>query len=311
MRTESRSHLRRVRTHHAPADDQHFGGQNPGHPAQQDAAAAKNFLEVFRAFLHRHASRDFTHGREERQLARRQLDGLVRNRDASGLDDRLGQGLGSGKVEVGEKHLTFADLGPLRLNRLFHFEDQVRLAPHRIGGRCDLGSRVAVRVVAEAGAEAGAAFHEHRVPVAAERFGTRRHERDAVLGGFDFLRYADDHAAAPPSPSAVTATLAALGPSVTIVWRSGAKNSAAIADTSSAVSAATMRNTSSRLRYASPYTAVLAKRYMRAVGLSSDSISCPRVGCFASSSASPRSPSRPSRADSTCVASTASAARAG
>src|SRR2546430_12865406 len=40
----------------------------------------------------------------------------------------------------------------------------------------------------------------------------------------------------------------------------------------------------------------VAKRYIRALGLSSDNISCPCVCCFASASAAPASPSRASLA---------------
>src|SRR6266566_3892055 len=114
-----------------------------------------------------------------------------------------------------------------------------------------------------------------------------------MLRSLDLLRDADNHDLPP------------LGPKETTVCRSGAKNSAANAATSSAVSASTVFSTSSRLRYDSPYTAVLAKRYILAVGLSSDNISCPSVCCFASSSAAPRSPSVAMRANSALIAATA------
>src|SRR2546422_5762415 len=131
-----------------------------------------------------------------------------------------------------------------------------------------------------------------------QRLGARRHERHTVLRRLDLLRHTDDHGFPP------------LGPNDTTVCRSGAKNFAANADTSSAVSASTVRSTSSRLRYGSLYNAVLAKRYILAVGLSSDSISCPNVCCFASSSASPRSPSLAMRANSARIASTDFSSRA-
>src|SRR6266550_4179594 len=202
-------------------------------------------------------------------------------------------------MEVGEDDLPFAQTRPLRLDRLLHFQDHFGLRPDGVGGRRDLRSGRPVRVVVETRADAGALLHQDRVAVAGERFRSRRDERNAVLRGFDFLRYADDHGVPP------------LGPSETTVCRSGAKNSAAIADTSSAVSASTVRSTSSRLRYDSPYTAVLAKRYILAVGLSSDNISCPSVCCFASSSASPRNPSLAMRANSALIASTAFSALPG
>ena len=42
----------------------HFGGQHARHAAQQNAAAAEHLLQVLRAFLDGHATRDLAHRRQ-------------------------------------------------------------------------------------------------------------------------------------------------------------------------------------------------------------------------------------------------------
>src|SRR4029077_8401396 len=114
------------------------------------------------------------------------------------------------------------------------------LRPYIVRRRHDLRTRAPIRVVAETGAETGSLLHQDRVTVAREGLRARRHEGDAMLRGLDFLGHADDQGLPP------------FGPNATTVCRSGAKNSSASAATSSAVSASTVRRTSSRLRYCSP-----------------------------------------------------------
>ena len=142
-------------------------------------------------------------------------------------------------MEIGEDHLPFANPRPLRLDGLLHLQHHLGSRPDTLGAGRDLRTRRAIRVVSKPRAEACALLDEHAVAIARERFRARGYERHAILRGLDLFRDADDHVAVP------------LGPSDTIVCRSGAKNSAASSDTSSAVSASTACNTSSRLRYGS------------------------------------------------------------
>ena len=85
-----------------------LAGATPGHAAEQHAAAAVQLLEVLGAFLHRHAAGDFRHRRQQRQLARRQLDRLVRDAGRAAVDVRARQLLVGREVEVREDQLAAA-----------------------------------------------------------------------------------------------------------------------------------------------------------------------------------------------------------
>src|SRR5207245_4820378 len=95
----------------------------------------------------------------------------------------------------------------------------------------------AIRFVAEARAKPRALLHQHRVPVTHQRLDTGRHERHAVFGRLDLSRHTDDHALSVIGYDAFS------GPNDTTVCRSGAKNSAATAPTSSSVSSLTAAST--------------------------------------------------------------------
>ncbi len=86
LRAQSGGHLRRVDADDAAAEDHDLGRRDARHAAEQHAAAAVELLEVLGAFLHRHPAGDLGHRREQRQLARRQLDGLVRDADRAAVD---------------------------------------------------------------------------------------------------------------------------------------------------------------------------------------------------------------------------------
>ena len=96
-----------------------------------------------------------------------------------------------------------------------------------------------------------------------------------------------------------------------MVCRSGAKNSADTAATSSIVIASINASVSSSVRYCSPYSSVPAARYIFDDGLSSESVSCPFNCDFAAASSCAGRPSRATRASSSLIASTASYAFAG
>src|SRR5207253_3274500 len=58
---ETCSHARGVRTHNATAQHNDLAWMHARHTAEQHAASAKKLLEIFGAFLHRHAAGDFAH----------------------------------------------------------------------------------------------------------------------------------------------------------------------------------------------------------------------------------------------------------
>ena len=108
-----------------------LAGATPGTPPSEHAAAAVQLLEVLGAFLHRHAAGDLGHRREQRQLARRQLDRLVGDARRAAVDVRLRELLVGREVEVGEDQLAAPHVRPLALDRLLHLHDHVAVAPRR------------------------------------------------------------------------------------------------------------------------------------------------------------------------------------
>src|SRR5689334_12428249 len=139
-------------------------------------------------------------------------------------------------MEIRKHHLALAHAGPLGLDRLFDFDDHLGLRPDVAGFGDERATRVAICVVPEARAKARPLLDQHRVSVAHERLYARRHEGHAILGCFDFLRDADDHVRS-------VIVYAPSGPNHNTVCRSGAKNSAATAPTSSSVSSPTAAST--------------------------------------------------------------------
>src|SRR6266550_3354609 len=221
-------------------------------------------------------------------------------------------------MEVGEHDLALAHARPLGLDRLLHLDHHLGLGPHvrRLGD--ERRAHRAVRLVGEPRADPGTLLHQHVVSVAHQRLDARGYQRHTVLGRFDLLGHPDDHARSATflrdvfvlrlcvtSLCYVFARRLYSFPSQTTVCRSGAKNSAATAAISSSVSPPTAASTWSRLWYGSPCTGKPAKRYIRADGLSRDSISWPCVCCFASASAAPVSPARASLAYSSRIAAAA------
>ena len=59
LRADAGGHFRRVLTDDAAAEYHHLAGRDTGHSGQQHAAPAVQFLKIFRALLHGHASGHF------------------------------------------------------------------------------------------------------------------------------------------------------------------------------------------------------------------------------------------------------------
>ena len=85
------------------ADDHHAPGRDAGHAAEQQAAPAERLLEEVRAGLRREPPGDLRHRREQRQRAARGLDRLVGDRRDARLDERAGERLVGGDVQVREE----------------------------------------------------------------------------------------------------------------------------------------------------------------------------------------------------------------
>ena len=108
------------------------------HAAEQHAFAAALALEVRRAGLHRHATGDRAHRREQREITGRRLDRLVRDAVDAAVEQLLAELVRGREVEVREQQQVFAHQRELGRDRLFDLHDHVRLAPHLFARRDDL-----------------------------------------------------------------------------------------------------------------------------------------------------------------------------
>ena len=140
LRAHAGGHLRGVDADDAAAEDHDLRRRDAGHAAEQHAATAVELLEVLRAFLHGHPPRHLRHWREQRQLARRQLDRLVRDARRAAVDVCLRELLVGGEVEVREDRLPRAHATPLRGDGLLHLHDHLGRCPHRVRIGRDLGA---------------------------------------------------------------------------------------------------------------------------------------------------------------------------
>src|SRR5450432_1674087 len=154
-------------------------------------------LEILGAFLHRHPPRDLGHRREQRQLAIRQLHGLVRDANGAAIEMRLRQHLIGGEVEVREEHLPRLHARPLDLDRLLHLEDHVCVGPRRIGRRRNLTACLYVELIRKAAPLTRTLLDQYRVPIGYERLASRGDECDAILIRLDLFRDTDTHGKTP------------------------------------------------------------------------------------------------------------------
>ena len=123
------------------------------------------------------------------------LEGLVGDRRDSLFEATARQRLVGRKVEVGEDILPLAHQRDLGRLRLLDLDDEFRFAPDFLGGLDDFCPYREVVIVFETRSLAGGRLHEHRVPVAHEKFSTHGQQTDAVFVGFHLTQYADFHLA--------------------------------------------------------------------------------------------------------------------
>ncbi len=120
------------------------------------------------------------------------FDGLVRDRRDPALDQRAGEVLVGGDMEVGEEDEPFPEPAVLRRHGLLHLEQELDVAPDVFDGH-DLDALGLVRRVREGAALPRALLHEHVVSALNQLASTGRRQRDAVLVGLDLFGDADPH----------------------------------------------------------------------------------------------------------------------
>ena len=142
-----------LRPDDAAAQDDDLRRRHARHPAEEDPAAAVGLLERPGAHLRRKAAGDLAHRREQRKPAIVGLDRLVRDGGDPRLEERAGQRLVGGDVEVGEERQPFAQPRVLGRDRLLHLQQELRGRPDLL----DVGeprTHRGVRLVGEAGPDA-------------------------------------------------------------------------------------------------------------------------------------------------------------
>ena len=87
----------------------------------------------------------------------------------------------TGKVEIGEHHLTFANQRILRLNGFLHLHNHVGLRIDILYGRQNLRSNLLVRFIAEPAAIASSVLYKDSMSVFNQLGNTRRCHAHAVL----------------------------------------------------------------------------------------------------------------------------------
>ena len=183
---------RRVEADDASTEDDHLGRRHARDAAEQDAPAAVRLLERPGAHLRREPARDLAHRREQRQMARRRLDRLVRDAGDARVDERARQGLVRGDVQVREQRQVFAEPAVLLRDRLLHLEQELCRAPHLVDGR-DARADRDVGVVGEARPDAGVLLDGDLVAALNELERACGRESDAILALLDLSGDSDPH----------------------------------------------------------------------------------------------------------------------
>ena len=145
-------------------EDHDLPRADAGDAGEQHAATAGGRLQAPGPDLDREPAGDLAHRREQRQAAVVELNRLVPDRADAVREQRAGQNLVGGEMQIGEEDQTGPEIWILGGERLFHLEDHLGLAPH-LGGARERRARRDVRLVGETAAAPGAVLDHHHVPV--------------------------------------------------------------------------------------------------------------------------------------------------
>ena len=193
-RLEADRHARGIGARHAAAQHHHLRGRHTGHTAEQHTGPALLLLQAMRADLHRHATGDLAHWREQGQRTRPVGDRLVGDAGGAGVHQALGLRLVGGEVQIGEQHLTLPQHGDLHGLRLLHLHDKIGGREHLGGAVHHRGAGGAIGIIGNADASGGVALDRHLVAVDGEFANTGRRKPNTVLVRLDLLGNADPHA---------------------------------------------------------------------------------------------------------------------
>ena len=182
---------RSVPSHVAGTDDHDASRPYAGDATEQDASRSVWGLQEVRPNLGSDPSGDFAHRREEGQVTRGELHGLVGNPGGPGLEQSLGHAGVGGEVEVGEQDEVRAQIRKLGFLRLLHLADKLR-RPRSI--RVDHGRSGGGEIsVAEGRPGAGPRLDEHLVAERRQSPDAIRRDGDSALRDLHLGRDSDDH----------------------------------------------------------------------------------------------------------------------
>jgi hypothetical protein len=161
----------------------------------KDTASALRLHQAVGPDLGCEAARDLRHGVQQREPARRELNGLVGDAGDLAPEQLLGQRLVGGEVEVGEEGQALVHPVVLLGDGLLHLEHHVGVVPDLVGAVQDLRAGRLVLAVVDLRPDPGAPLDVHVVAVGRELVHADRGDGDAVLVVLDFLGDADLHRA--------------------------------------------------------------------------------------------------------------------
>jgi hypothetical protein len=142
--------------------------------------------------LHRKATRDLAHRRQQRQRAVGELDRLVGDGTHAPRHQQARQLLVGGEMQIREEDELGAQVTILRRARLLDLDDE--LGAPGVVGVDETGAGGDVGRIVDAAAVTGAVLDEDFVAVCAQRGDAARREGDTVLVRLALLRHADAHA---------------------------------------------------------------------------------------------------------------------
>lgn len=180
-----------VLTNDSAAEDHDVRGENSGDSAQQDTAAFLWTFEILGAFLNAHASGDFAHRSQQRQIAFRAAQSFISDGRDAAFQNSASQFFAGGEMEVGKDSLASAKQRPLGRLRLFDFDDQVGFTKHGLGVCNDFGPVCSVLLVGNAAACAGSRFDQDTVATLRQLLDAHWQHRDPVFVLLHLTGYAD------------------------------------------------------------------------------------------------------------------------
>ncbi len=186
--------LRRGEADGARAENQHGRRRDSRARSEEDSAAAALSLEQVGGGLNRHLSRQLAHGVENRPVLVVVGDHFVADRRQTPIVHLRNETLRRhGEMPERQEHLPFAREGDLFHRRGVDPGDDLAAAVDLFSTEDDLGARLTVCRVREAGRFARPRLHEHSMPKVDQNMNAARRHADAVFRAVSLQRDPEVH----------------------------------------------------------------------------------------------------------------------